>query len=314
MKTNTVSIISNFICLTCLFFSCAKSSEKCVEVKDTVVDSPKLATPLPTPDLSVPEGWILVQKPKENSPVIRCAGSRRDFQWRVETEKEKVKISKYDEWAIDEQIEKLPLNLREIVLQTRDIGNGTAYFHIEPYENGWLAGLDAGEWGGRLTWFSSDGSQKTVILHDNIQGIAKVGNEVLILTGIAHISDNEGGVSKLTKDYYGNFQIQPLVDLKSMPLSFVVESNESILISLRDKIVRVKTSGEIETWRDMPFNRFNVSTARTDSGIVYVGMWLFVVRFIPTPGGIQEQWLQPENCQKFSLKKDDCVCQVDKSK
>ncbi len=173
-------------------------------------------------------------------------------------------------------------------------------------------GLDAGEWGGRLTWFSSDGKQKIVILHDNIQGIAKVGSEVLILRGLAHLGSNEGEVSKLVKDENGNLQIQSLVELEFAPISFVVESNDSILISLVKKIVRVKTSGEIETWREIPFNGLTVSMARTNSGVVYSGMWLFVVRFIATPNGIQEQWLIPQECRKFTLKNDNCLCQNEK--
>ncbi|HEX8250233.1 MAG TPA: hypothetical protein VF599_18815 [Pyrinomonadaceae bacterium] len=278
----------------------------------SIVNETKPRQTFSAPDLCVPDGWILVARPKAKSREIRCAESRRDFQWRVETDNETVKISKYDEWAIDEQIEKLPLNLREIVLQTRDIGNGAAYFHIEPYENGWLAGLDAGEWGGRLSWFSSDGSRKAIILQDNIRGIARVGNEVLILRGLAHLTSSEGRVSKLVRDENGNLQAQDLVDLESAPQSFAVESDSSVLISLEDKIVRVKTSGAMETWREMPLNYLNVSMAATNSGTVYVGMWRYVVRFIPAREGIREQWLAPRNCQKFSFQNDECVCRGEK--
>lgn len=119
---------------------------------------------------------------------------------------------------------------------------------------------------------------------------------------------NEGEVSKLIKDENGNFQIRPLVNLKSEPISFVVESDNSILISIVKKIVRVKTSGEMETWREIPINGLTVTMARTKSGIIYSGMWLFVVRFIPTTSGIQEQWLMPQSCRKFTLKNDECIC------
>lgn len=303
-----MSKITTLIILLILQFACFEHKEQNIKSNTSQNNS---ATPeiFSTPDISIPDGWVLIEKPKEKSKIIQCAGSNRDFQRRVEAIGEKVVITKHDEWANDEQIEKLPQNLREIVLKTRDIGNGTAYFHIEPYENGWLAGLDAGEWGGRLTWFSSDGKHKIVILQDNVQGIAKVGKETLILRGLTHLGIDEGSVSKLIKDGNGNFQIQDLVDLKSMPRSFVVESDESILISVMDKIVRVKTTGEMEIWREMLFINSVVSMTRTKSGIVYVGLWFFVVRFVPSENGIEEQWLIPQNCQKFSLKKDTCQCQ-----
>lgn len=311
MKRNGFFAFAILVVSYCSMTSCMKNEFSSHNSVSTVNETKPRQT-LSTPDLSLPDGWILVARPKEKSREIRCAESRRDFQWRVETENETVKISRYDEWAIDEQIEKLPLNLRETVLQTRDIGNGAAYFHIEPYENGWLAGLDAGEWGGRLSWFSSDGSRKVVILQDNIQGIARVGSEVLILRGLAHLTSDRGQVSKLVRDENGNFRVQDLVDLKSVPRSFAVESSGSILISLEDKIVRVKTSGAMETLKAMPLNYLNVSMAVTNSGTVYLGMWGFVVRLIPTREGIKEQWLAPRNCQKFSFKNEECICQGEK--
>ncbi len=303
MTKNTIFII--FLMLQIACFERNQQSSK-LNISESETATPEVVS---APDISIPDGWILISKPKERSKIVQCAGNNRDFQQLVESVGEKIKITKNDEWADNEQIEKLPQNLRETVLQTRDIGNGGAYFHIEQYENGWLAGLDAGEWGGRLIWFSSDGKQKIVILQDNIRGIAKVGKETLILRGLNHISMDKGSVSKLIKDVNGNFQIQDLVKLEFMPKSFVVESNESILISLRDKIVRVKTNGEMEIWREMPINSLNVSMARTKSGIVYVGLWLFVVRFIPSEKGLEEQWLIPQNCQKFSIQKDTCQCQ-----
>lgn len=186
MKNERYFAFTVLIAGCCLLISCAEKEFSKNENNPAVneIQQPKITS---TPDFSVPDGWILIPTPKENSREVQCAGSRRDWQWRVETEDEKVIISKYDEYAIDEQIKKLPADLQETVLQTRDIGNGTAYFHIEPYENGWLVGLDAGEWGGRLTWFSSDGKKKVVILRDNIRGIAQVGNEILILRGLAHV-------------------------------------------------------------------------------------------------------------------------------
>ncbi len=302
MAKNTILILLLILQIACF--------ERDEQSNKSNTSNNKNATPetVSTPDISIPDGWTIIPKPNEKSKIVQCAGNNRDFQQRVESEGEKVIITKNDEWTNDEQIIKLPENLRESVLQTRDIGNGSAYFHIEQYENGWLAGLDAGEWGGRLTWFSSDGKEKIVILQDNVRGIAKVGKETLILRGLNHLSMDDGSVSKLVKDENGNLQIQDLVKLEFMPKSFVVESNDSILISLRDKILRVKTNGEMELWREMPLNNFNVSMARTKSGIIYVGLWLFVVRFIPSEKGLEEQWLIPQNCQKVAIQKDTCEC------
>lgn len=151
-----------------LFSSCMKSETALL----SAVEIPQ-TTPVPTPDVSIPEGWALFPKPKQNSKEAQCANYSMK-EWGVEIEKGQIKISPSDPArARNRETEKLPAKLREYIGSAKNIGNGKGELHIEPFENGWLIGSDAGEWGGKLTWFNEDGSRQKELINDNIRGLPK---------------------------------------------------------------------------------------------------------------------------------------------
>lgn len=260
-------------------------------------------------DISVPEGWIIFSKPNAESREIQCANAAVKNERKVEIENGKIKILKYvyDE---DEQLSKLPEKLKELISKNRKTDRLGGYIHAEPYENGWLIGSDAGEWGGKLFWFKENESQKVELLDDNVRGIIKDGGVFFILSGQAHMVIDEGKIYRLVKDE--KLKLQLFSDLKTQPQTFAIENN-SFLVALNDKIIRVKTSGEVETIKKTNFNTlYPNSMAITSSGIIYVGMRLFVVRFVPFENSYKEEWLVPQDCQNFAAQDFDCVCQSEK--
>ncbi|HEX8370055.1 MAG TPA: hypothetical protein VF604_16025 [Pyrinomonadaceae bacterium] len=308
-----LAILINGCC--CWSVSCAKDGfsggSGIVSIPDKTVQ-PKAFS---TPDPSIPEGWVLFPSPKENSAARDCANRAIENERKIENENGNVKISKYV-YKDDEQTNKLPAELRKQILRNRNLGQGLGgYLHIERYENGWLIGSDAGEWGGKLFWFSETGNLKTELLKDNIRGIAATGGEVFILSGMAHGGIDDGKIYKLTKDEQGNLKIRLINDLKTQPQAYTVENNQSILIVLNNRILRLKTTGEIETLKEVNFNSlYPNSTAVSSAGVIYIGMRLFIVRLVPGENGYAEEWLVAPNCQSFVEKDYRCVCQSDKTK
>lgn len=275
------------------------------------VEKKQAAMPTPSIDFSIPDGWFLFPKP--NSVEVQCANRSIKREWKVETGDGNLKVSKYA-YNPSEQIKNLPPNLQKVVSGNRNIGKGLrGYLHVKSFENGWLIGSDAGEWGGKLFWFDGDGNRKIELLQDNIRGIAEINGEAFILSGMAHLGIDEGKIHKLTKDQKGNLKTRLLIDLKTQPQTFVVENNQLILIALKDKIVRLKSSGEIENLKETNFNSlYPNSMTITSSKVIYVGMRLFIVRFVPSGNGYTEEWLVPQNCQKFIEKNFNCVCRNEK--
>lgn len=306
MKAEKTIIFLILTVCSFIFISCAN---KDVIDNEELPDSNQVNTTptLEKIDISIPDGWTVFPKPSAESHEMQCANRSRN-EWKVESAGEKIRISKHS-YEPNEQLEKLPENLRAVISKNRNTGKGLGgYLHIEPFKTGWLIGSDAGEWGGKLFWFNSDGSKKTELLNDNIRGIVKVGDKVFILSGMAHMDIDEGKLSEFQADEIPFIRL--LTDFKTQPQSFVVEGNDSFLIAFNNKIVRVKTSGEVKTIKETNFNAlYPNSMTVTSSGVIYIGMRLFIVRFVPFENNYREEWLVPQNCQKFAVKDFDCVCQ-----
>ena len=303
MKPSQITGLIFLVCVNFIFTACADSRATALRTDESA--DLRLPTPTPKADFSIPEGWVLFPAPKPESDERTCANHTIELERKVELIAGNLKISRYI-YNSAEPLGKLPEDLRKIVA-----GDKTAkgYLHIEPFENGWLIGADAGEWGGDLFWLSSDGKSKTELLKDNVRGIVRLGKEVFILSGLAHLSIDEGKLYKLKTGENAALKVELVSDLKSQPQTFAVETDESFVVTLNNKILRVKITGEIETLKETNFDYlYPNSMAVTPAGIIYVGMRFFTVRFMPQKNGYAEEWLVPQNCQKFVEKDFDCVC------
>lgn len=299
---------SFFLAGGCLILNgCSESPATAIKPGSEVSRDAQPATPTPKLDFSIPEGWVLFPAPKPQSRERTCANSAIEAERKVALDSNgQVKISRYV-YEAREQFVKLPPTLREIVAKEK---TSRGYLHVESFGNGWLVGADAGEWGGNLLWLNRDASQKTELLRANVRGIVKVGKDVFILTGLAHLSIDEGKIYKLTADEKGTPKAQLTADLKTQPQAFAVETDDSFLVALNDKILRVTSSGEIKTLKETNFQSlYPNSMTVTAAGVIYVGMRLFVVRFVPAESGYTEEWLVRQDCRKFVEKGFDCVCQ-----
>ncbi len=53
--------------------------------------------------------------------------------------------------------------------------------------DGWLVGVDKGEWGGNLFWFNENGTQYEKIASGNIENIFNINGEIYVTEGLAHM-------------------------------------------------------------------------------------------------------------------------------
>ena len=251
--------------------------------------------------LSVPEGWVLYPSPAADSSALQCANySRRE--WKVEPSESKVKI----------RLDKLQDHQASLpaIINSRSVAVGTkGYRSVEQVDDGWLVGLDVGEFGGGLWWFSSDGKSSKKLSEDRIKGFAKTSTGVFAVTGLAHLSFDDGKILQIGNGTAGNRKIQTLADLGSAPQAFVVESSDSLLILTIRGLVRVKTSGITEQLLATKYQQlYPNSMILLSSGVIYVGMRHFVTRLTPTENRYKEEWFVPDNCTQFKERDYDCVC------
>ena len=84
-----------------------------------------------------------------------------------------------------------------------------------PVQDGWLAGTDSGEWGGRLLFVPGRGRPRT-LLHENVHYLARTPGGFLAITGVAHLSIDEGKVFSV-RAHGSDVSTELLVELPSAP-------------------------------------------------------------------------------------------------
>jgi len=259
--------------------------------------------PTVSSDLSLPapEGWVLYPSPRAESPALRCANySMRE--WRVTTEGENLTIRL--DTRRDHQ-DPLPPEITSGNVAAGSKGDR----RVIRVEDGWLVGLDEGEFGGALWWFSSDGKMSKKLADENVVDFARSSKGVLALVGLAHLGFDSGKVLRIAEGEAGNRRVEVLTDLGAAPRAFAAESSDSLLVLTTRGLVRVGTSGTLAQL--LPTNYgllYPNSMTRSPSGVIHVGMRHFLTRLTPTGNSYREEWFVPLDCSKFRVRDYDCVC------
>ncbi len=260
--------------------------------------SSTVRTPATSP---APEGWVLYPSPPADGPALRCANySMRE--WKVTVAGESVNVS-LD--SLRDHQDPLPPGINSKAVAVGSKGER----HVIRVEDGWLIGLDAGEFGGGLWWFSSDGRSSRRLAGENVVGFAESSKGTLALVGLAHMSLDSGKVLLIRDGEVGNRKVETLADLGAAPRTFAVESLDSLLIVKTRGLVRVRTSGAVEQL--LPTNYallYPNSMTLFPSGVIHVGMRHFITRLTPVGNSYKEEWFVPAGCSRFRISGYECVC------
>lgn len=147
----------------------------------------------------------------------------------------------------DEQLEKDPEGIvnvdyynmvehSERVLRTPDIALKV--------KDGWFAGSDRGEWGGDLVFIPTEG-KAIKILDFNVEDIYSFGSHLIALSGLAHMSMNNGMIHKIYRK--GNeWHAEPWINLPGAPhTSWLVETGELLINTVDGGSVLLSTDGSL---------------------------------------------------------------------
>jgi hypothetical protein len=93
----------------------------------------------------------------------------------------------------------------------------------------WLIGDNRGEWGGELIVFE-DGKAVKTLLNENIEDVYVIGEYAYVLTGLAHMSSNNGLIYRL-KDTKVGYLIEPLYRLPGAPRTSWKTGHDTILVN-----------------------------------------------------------------------------------
>ncbi|MBF7073108.1 HEAT repeat domain-containing protein [Glaciecola sp. MH2013] len=93
----------------------------------------------------------------------------------------------------------------------------------------WLTGDNRGEWGGELIVFE-DGKATKTLLNENIEDVYVIDEYAYVITGLAHLSSNNGLIYRLELTDTG-YYIEPFYRLPGAPRTSWKISNDSVLIN-----------------------------------------------------------------------------------
>lgn len=93
----------------------------------------------------------------------------------------------------------------------------------------WLTGDNRGEWGGELVAFEDEEVVET-LLNENIEDVYVLGEYAYVITGLAHMSSNNGLIYRIEYSSTG-YSIEPFYRLPGAPRTSWKISDDSILIN-----------------------------------------------------------------------------------
>ena len=98
-------------------------------------------------------------------------------------------------------------------------------------DDGWLVGADRGEWGGELAHIGDDGGNQT-FFDTNVEDIYRLGSRLVAVTGLAHMTMNEGMVYELVRDGRGKWSARTWRALPGAPASSWLVSTGELHVNL----------------------------------------------------------------------------------
>lgn len=255
-----------------------------------------------------PEGFVILPSSKQFLNRSRDC----DKIWQVFKEGDTTKIR---EESLRPPITILPFKIDKIPAYS---------YHVQQVDDGWLIGSDNGEWGGNLSWFNLDGSKKkTLLFNENVRGLVKSSTGIFVVTGLHHLGLFEGKIFHIEKREDGNWDAKLLVDFRGIPHTFTQESTDSLLVVAGNRhqsspkasdtfveepdnhfvkesgdLWRVKTNGKVDSLliSDRLSTMQPNSMTLSQTGVIYLGAWRFVVRLTPLEKGYKEEIFVPPTC------------------
>ena len=113
-------------------------------------------------------------------------------------------------------------------------------------EDGYLVGSDKGEWGGEITFIDVQGDSN-VVVGKNTEAIYQTPQGIVAVTGLAHLSSNEGLIYKVTKDAQGKWGAKKWRALPGAPVFSCLLKDGNLFVSCFGGIVLISPSGEMKS-------------------------------------------------------------------
>lgn len=248
-----------------------------------------------------PASWVVRDAPAPASETIECANlSQRE--WLIIRKNEAIDVQLRTK---DDEGDPLPFPFHPTKKDEAAL-HGTHHVHAVP--EGFLVGFDAGEYGGALYLFSTDGSTRQKLGSENVIGFADLRIGTIVLTGLAHLGMSVGHLFKVAHGGSG-ISVSQWLDLGGATETFAVDSPESMFVLTTGALYRVTACGDINEISRTNYDALYPSSMAVDaSGVITIGMRQFIARWIPTTDSYRQEWLTKSDCMLMVRDKFECKC------
>jgi len=111
--------------------------------------------------------------------------------------------------------------------------------------DGWLTGTDHGGWGGQLI-YQPTGGAKQILAEENTQNIFLLGRQIVAVSGLAHLSMNNGMLLRIDRDGRGGYAVRPWKRLPAAPeTSWMLEGGAMLVNTFEGGSVIIDTAGNL---------------------------------------------------------------------
>jgi len=112
-------------------------------------------------------------------------------------------------------------------------------------KGGWLVGSNRGEWGGELM-FIADKASAVLVLNQNVEDIYRLGDRVVVVAGLAHLSMNHGMIFELVRHAGNSWSANPWRALPGAPTaSWRLKTGELLVNTVNGGTVLVSAEGSM---------------------------------------------------------------------
>lgn len=160
-------------------------------------------------------------------------------------------------------------------------------------EDGWLASIDFGEYGGGIYWLSPDYKQRVRIYDSNARLEVRMRQGIFSLAG--NYYGRPGALLKLDKSQSG-WQATEVATLPEIP-SFAKKWNDNELIFGDSNVWSVDTSGRVNKLFSIPIELAIPNSIEVDNGIAYIARNYRVAAIRLTDGQVR-RWYEPSSVPK----------------
>lgn len=163
----------------------------------------------------------------------------------------------------------LPFGQKKVA---KKLNNQYSIRAVKKVEDGYIIGLNSGEFGGGLWFLSNDGESSYEILpHRRTHQIFKFNDKLYVIEGLAHLALSNGNLLELTRE--GDWKVSKTYELPGTP-DFIIRENDNVLIVTSEYLMSFNKHEKLSKVLKAPFywGSLYPSSAIIDDNDIYIAM------------------------------------------